>query len=129
MSTPMTLTKTRLVEGVWEGLLDRPAEATGVPQVKVTYLGNAIEGIDTSRDPDSGQWVLRVPIPAEAITDGLQTFVIADAATDAVLASFAIHAGDPLAEDIRAEIGLLREELDMLKKAFRRHCVETGTAS
>jgi hypothetical protein len=30
-----------------------------------------------------------------------------------------------LAEDIRAEMDLLRAELDLLKQAFRRHCVET----
>lgn len=100
-----------------------------MPQVKASYLGTDIDGIDTTRDEETGKWVLRVPIPAEAISDGLQTFVITDATTGEVLSSFAIHAGDPLAEDIRTEIGLLRAELDMLKKAFRRHCVETGTAS
>jgi hypothetical protein len=26
---------------------------------------------------------------------------------------------------LRAEVDLLRAELDMLKRAFRRHCVET----
>jgi hypothetical protein len=43
-----------------------------------------------------------------------------------LLGSFSIVAGDALAEDIRAELSLLRAELDMLKKAFRRHCVETS---
>lgn len=66
-----------------------------------------------------------MPIPAERIADGVQTFVIRDRRTDQGLASFAIVAGDALAEDIRAEIGLLRAELDMLKKAFRRHCAAT----
>lgn len=125
MAEAMTLTKTRLAEGVWEGLLDRPADATGVPQIKVTYLGTEIEGIDLSRDTETGKWLLRVPIPSESITDGMQTYLVTDAGTDAVLTTFAIHAGDPLAEDLRVEIGLLRAELDMLKKAFRRHCVET----
>lgn len=126
MSEAMTLTRTRLVEGVWEGVLDRPADATGVPQIKVTYQGHEIEGVALDRDPESGKWQLRVPIPAESISDGIQTYLITDALSGAVLETFAIHAGDPLAEDIRAEIGLLRAELDMLKKAFRRHCVETA---
>jgi hypothetical protein len=30
-----------------------------------------------------------------------------------------------LDEDIRAEVDLLRAELDLLKRAFRRHCSET----
>jgi hypothetical protein len=42
-----------------------------------------------------------------------------------LLGSFSIVAGDALAEDIRAELSLLRAELDMLKKGFRRHCLET----
>ena len=45
--------------------------------------------------------------------------------TDARLASFTVVMGQPLDEDIRAEMALLRAELDMLKRAFRRHCVET----
>jgi hypothetical protein len=32
----------------------------------------------------------------------------------------------PLEEDIRAEVSLLRAELDLLKRAFRRHCAETA---
>ncbi len=70
-------------------------------------------------------WHVRVPIPADRIADGVQTFVIRDRRAEQVLASFSIVSGDALAEDIRAEIGLLRAELDLLKKAFRRHCVET----
>jgi hypothetical protein len=42
-----------------------------------------------------------------------------------VLGSFSITSGEPLEDDLRNEINLLREELDMLKRAFRRHCVET----
>ena len=34
-------------------------------------------------------------------------------------------AGEALGDDIRAEVALLRAELDMLKRAFRRHCLET----
>ena len=54
--------------------------------------------------------------------------MILDRSEERVLASFSIVAGDALAEDIRAELSLLRAELDMLKKAFRRHCVETAEA-
>ena len=42
-----------------------------------------------------------------------------------MLDSFALMSGDALSYDIRAEMTLLREELDMLKRAFRRHCLET----
>ena len=55
-----------------------------------------------------------------------ENFIISDEKTGMMLNSFALLFGEVLAEDIRAEMGLLREELDLLKSAFRRHCVETS---
>jgi hypothetical protein len=34
-------------------------------------------------------------------------------------------AGEVLSDDFRSEVSLLRAELDLLKRAFRRHCLET----
>jgi len=68
---------------------------------------------------------VKVPVPASAISDGVQTFVISDGDTGDVLNTFSILAGDAIGEDMRAEMDLLRAELDLLKRAFRRHCVET----
>ncbi len=36
-------------------------------------------------------------------------------------------AGSALDEDIRNDLSLLREELEMLKRAFRRHCADTAS--
>ena len=41
------------------------------------------------------------------------------------LAQFTLVAGQPLDEDIRAELSLLRAELDLLKRAFQRHVRES----
>jgi len=41
------------------------------------------------------------------------------------LGHFTIITGVAMEDDIRAEMDLLRAELDMLKRAFRRHCLET----
>ena len=72
------------------------------------------EGIITNAHPGQPQlsvthlnkeedlWLLQVPIPEETIADG-----------------------EALGDDMRVEIELPRAELDMLKRAFRRHCVET----
>jgi hypothetical protein len=60
-----------------------------------------------------------VRLPPDAIGEGVQTFVLSDTATSERLASFSLVAGDALAHDLRAEI-------DLLKRAFRRHCAETG---
>lgn len=120
-----TLTKTRLFEGVWEGVLARRGPGTGAPKIEVTHLQRPVEGIEVIARAEAGDWVLRVPVPPEAIADGVQTFVISDADSGAVLESFALMAGDVLSYDIRAEMALLREELDLLKRAFRRHCLDT----
>ncbi len=122
--TNATLTKTRLKEGIWQGVLVLPGAAADAPDLKVTHLGKAVPNVAVTQS-GPGQWIVQVPIPAETIADGVQTFVVAEAASGVTLASFAIMGGDPLAEDIRAEIDLLRAELDLLKRAFRRHCVET----
>ena len=122
-----TLTKTRLFEGVWEGVLSpraRPAP-TMPPDISVTHLQEPLSGVELTKAPDDDLWILRVPVPADRIADGVQTFVISDRATGEALGSFALLSGDALSYDIRAEVTLLREELDMLKRAFRRHCLET----
>ena len=76
------------------------------------------------RDPGL-RWLVQVPVPLEAVGDGVQTFLIVDATIDEVLESFTLISGEALGDDIRAEVELLRAELDMLKRAFRRHCLET----
>jgi hypothetical protein len=126
MERDVTLTKLRLIEGVWHGVLTRGTHDAWQPDLVVTHLDQEIEGVEVEHDRVEECWYVRVPIPADRIADGVQTFLVRDRQEDSVLASFAIVAGDALAEDIRAEIGLLRAELDMLKKAFRRHCVETA---
>ena len=116
------LTKVRLAEGVWEGVI---SAGDGKPALRALHLDQEVDGLEvTPSDGDSG-WRVRLPIPVELISDGVQTFVIADAQTGEHLASFALLAGEALSEDIRAEMDLLRAELDMLKRAFRRHCLET----
>jgi len=123
--TDLTLAKTRLFEGVWEGVLTREGGGKGAPGVEVTHLQTPLEGVEVIEKPEENLWVLRVPIPAEVIADGVQTFLIRDRATGEKIGDFALMSGDALSYDIRAEVTLLREELDMLKRAFRRHCLET----
>lgn len=118
-----TLTKTRIRSGVWEGVLAGPAAP---PALEVTLLGQPIAGVTVTPIPDrSAEWAVRVPIPAEALSEGVQTFLIRDGAE--TLAHFTVITGVAMEDDMRAEVDLLRAELDMLKRAFRRHCLETAT--
>ncbi len=121
----MVLTKTRMVGGVWEGLLTA-AEPTAQPDLKAWFLGRAIAAPELSAETgaDRRRWRVKLVIPAEVLSDGVNTVVIGSADGE-TLAIETFVCGDPLEADIRAEIDLLRAELDMLKKAFRRHCLET----
>jgi hypothetical protein len=119
----MNLIKTRMVAGTWDGLI------TGTetePVLSVTHRGAAVPGVAVSALPDNTGWYVRIPIPAEAVSDGVQTILISDNVSGARLGDITLIAGDPLDGDIRAELTLLRAELDLLKRAFRRHCVDTG---
>lgn len=121
----VTLTKTRLFEGVWEGVLTYDGSGNFQPEIEVTHLQAPLSGVEVLEKPEKNLWVVRVPIPSELIADGVQTFLIQNRKTGETLNSFALMSGDVLSYDIRAEVTLLREELDMLKRAFRRHCLET----
>lgn len=125
MADLIELTKLRLAEGVWTGALKYHGRADWRPQIEVTHFDTQLSGVEIEEDRVEEHWIVRIPLPVEVIADGVQTFVIRDASSTDPLASFSIVAGDALAEDIRSEMSLLRAELDMLKKAFRRHCVET----
>lgn len=126
MSGQIEVTKLHLIDGVWRCALAHRGADDWRPEIEVTHLDHIIEGVTVAQDRDHDHWVVSVPIPADRISDGVQSFVIRERGSETVLTSFAIVAGDALAEDLRAEMSLLRAELDMLKKAFRRHCVETA---
>ena len=95
------------------------------PDLGVTHLDKPLGELKLKETGEPSQWSLRIPIPVELIGDGAQTFLIFDKDTGETLDSFTIIAGDAVTDDIRAEVALLRAELDMVKRAFRRHCVET----
>lgn len=123
--TDLTLTKTRFREGVWQGLLVAATGEGPMPEVGASLEGRALPGVTLTETSDPGRWVVEVPVPVEAVGDGVRTILIRDARSEEVLASFALIAGEPLADDIRTEVALLRAELDLLKRAFRSHCRET----
>ena len=115
----MKLVQGRIAGGVWEGIV----QADTAPVVQALHEGRAIEGVGVRPVAGkSGQFTLRVPIPAWALNEGVQTFVVQ--AGGERLAQFTLIAGQPLEEDIRAEVSLLRAELDLLKRAFQRHVRE-----
>jgi len=123
----MVLTKTRIQAGIYEGVLEAEQPDGAAPPVAAIFDNAQIEGLSITADSaERGKWDVRLAIPSDVMTDGIQTFAFVHSETNALLDSFTIVTGEPLNDDIRAELDLLRAELDMLKKAFRRHCVETA---
>ena len=119
----ISLTKTRIRAGVWEGVLTGVAAS---PDLAVTHLEVPVPGVTLIAIPDRpGEWAMRVPIDPAVLSEGVQTFLIHNRPTGEKLAHFTVITGVAMEDDLRAEVDLLRAELDMLKRAFRRHCLET----
>jgi len=120
----LEVTKTRFLAGIWEGVVR--GGPGGEPVIAVSHLGKPVAFELSARAAAAGEWVLRIPVPAGLLADGVQVFLISEKDGGDKLADFTILTGEPLEDDIRAETELLRAELDMLKRAFRRHCLETS---
>ncbi|MCU0903233.1 MAG: hypothetical protein MUE83_05090 [Tabrizicola sp.] len=115
----MKLEAGRITAGVWEAQVT----AGEAPVIEALHGGRAIEGVTVAPVPGAlGRFAVRVPIPAWALNEGVQTILVRSGG--ATVATVTLVAGEPLDEDIRAELSLLRAELDLLKRAFQRHVRE-----
>lgn len=122
----LTLSKTRFRNGLWEGRIEGTPTYGGRPMVEVRLCDDVLDNVTLTEGDRSGVWNLSIPIPTRAIGEGVHTFVVFDKMEDVTLGSFTLIGGAPANDDLRAEVELLRAELDMLKRAFRRHCRETA---
>jgi hypothetical protein len=118
-----TLTQTRIAQGVWEGVLT--GAGAEPPAVEALHQERRLEGLALTPLPgQAGAYALRLPLPAEILAEGVQTVLFR--AGGEVLAQVTLIVGPTVDEDLRAEIALLRAELDLLKRAFQRHCADTA---
>ena len=117
-----TIINAHIRAGVWQAEI--AGDASPQPDVSASLQGNWLDDVQLHYNEIRGFWQITVPIPVATINDGIQTFVVHNAHGE-TLAHFSILAGDAATEDLRAEIDLLRSEMDILKAAFRRHCAET----
>ncbi len=115
----MKLDAGRVTGGVWEALVT----AAEAPVIEAVHGGRVIEGVEVHAVAGQpGRFALRMPIPAWVLNEGLQTILVRSG--EATVATVTLVAGEPLDEDIQAELTLLRAELDLLKRAFQRHVRE-----
>lgn len=126
MAVKYRLTKKKIIGGTYEGVLAASVKGQPTPTLEMIHQGNVVGEVTVvpvSKNGDS--WQVRADIPMEFLVDGVQTFLFVFMGKSDVLDRFSLITGDPVEDDIRGEIDLLRAELDMLKRAFRRHCTET----
>ena len=124
--TDLTLSKIRFRNGLWEGRIQGKPAYGGRPSVEVRLDDELLEDVRLTEGEVEKQWNLYIQIPQRAVSEGVHTFVVYDTARDSKLGDFTLIGGDPANDTIQAEVELLRAELDMLKRAFRRHCLETS---
>lgn len=122
--TGMILTKMHLHDGKWEGVLSVP-NGEAPPALQAFFDDRPVDGVSISETTTAGEWKVVVPVPVSAISDGIQTVLITNPDTGEVLNAFGLMAGEVPRDMVQAELALLRAELDMLKRAFRRHCSTT----
>lgn len=112
--------------GIWRGTL-----SGALPQrLCITHAGEIVAEARVS-GPATGPWKIEADLPGSVISDGVHTLLLVACAEGAtpgpgapVLGRLDLRAGQPFAEDVLAEIALLRAELDLMKREFRRLAAE-----
>ncbi|MTH78996.1 hypothetical protein [Paracoccus aestuariivivens] len=114
-----------LKSGIWEGILRRE---TAPARLVLVHMGARVGDARSTPQAD-GSWRVAAAIPSQRLSDGVQSFLLMeDQGEDSQplqpgamhLASLDIVAGRPLEEDTRAEMNLMRGEIDLLKRELRR---------
>ncbi|MEM8629874.1 MAG: hypothetical protein AAGF74_01430 [Pseudomonadota bacterium] len=119
----LSIGEARVSQGVWRAVLRGPEGKT--PRLVATCLGRELSApviVEAGEAP--GFWHAQLALPMALLEEGMRTVLITQEGESEVLAHFAVMAGAPFDSDLKAEVDLLRAELDLLKRAFRRHCSE-----
>lgn len=126
MAVKFRLVKKQIINGRYVGALRTNGKGLETPVLEMLHLGSVVGEVSVKPVGKKGnEWQVEAEIPQEFLIDGVQTFLFVFEGKTEILDKFSIVTGEPLEDDLRAEIELLRSELDMLKRAFRRHCMET----
>lgn len=109
-------------------------DGTKLPQGDAAYRASCLPNAAVTPDPERhGQWLVHVSLPQNYLdpeaAPGRTLFVVLHEIDDDPRDESAPDApggSAVIAHALAAEVRLLRSELDLLKRAFRRHCIETG---
>ncbi|AXC48587.1 hypothetical protein DRW48_01740 [Paracoccus suum] len=119
--------------GVWHGTIEG---ATRPSPLALVHRGERIGPATLTPLPDGEGWQIAATVPLDRLTDGATTFLLVEDGPDgqradaaAIIARLPLIAGAEIATDLQAELALMRAEMDLLLREFRRHSAEALTAS
>ncbi|MRX50629.1 hypothetical protein GI374_09250 [Paracoccus sp. S-4012] len=102
--------------GVWQGVWHAP-EAPGA--VGLIHAGERV-GAAEVEPLDAGRWRITARLPADLLTLGTSCLMLmAGEPGTRLIAALPLHVGAGEEPDLRAEMELMRAELDFLKREFR----------
>ncbi|QFU07080.1 hypothetical protein PARPLA_00107 [Rhodobacteraceae bacterium THAF1] len=103
-----------LQDGVWTVRLEGSGDP---PKLEASHLHRTIPDTQVAEDDSALQ--ITVKLPRAVLSDGLQSVHLLDKASGTTLASLHIASGKQVSADMTAELALLRDELDLLKRSLR----------
>lgn len=95
------------------------AEEGSAPDLALLHRGAPLPELSIA-DRGHGFWDVTCPLPARLLTDGVQTLHLSLGEGETLLHSLAISVGAALEGDVVAEVALLRDELDIVKRSLRQ---------
>lgn len=111
----MALIQTRIIDGVWEGLL---SGSTMEPRLISSF--NGMEIPVTWEAESANDYKVRIELPRSMLTIGKHVVSIQHQDTGEQMSQFMISVGEDSLNPHEAKIEHLRAELDLLKSAFRQ---------
>ena len=109
-----TASGTDLRDGVWTVRL----EGAGTPpKLEASHHHRSIP--DLAVEESDGARTVRVTLPRAVMSDGLQSVHLIDKTDGTTLAALHVAAGKQVSIDMAAELALLRDELNLLKRSLR----------
>ncbi len=116
------LTRIGLQGGRYEGVMVSPELP---PVIEAVHRERVIGTAEVSPAEGDDRFRVVFELPGSVVSDGVQVVSLRSAVDGEVLDRITLMAGSAIEEDVRAELALVRDELEMLKRVFRRHCAET----
>ena len=117
-SADIRLETTGLSDGVWTGILHGISKARRPPGVVALLDGQPLAALTIGPRPSEANcWDLRLALGPETLRDG--TACVLFQLDGVTLGELVIRAGGAADDDLRAQLALLRAELDLVKRTLR----------